>query len=258
MKSILFRKQLTVASLATVLGAVTAFAAPEVREEFHQTYPLTDQGRVHLENINGNVHIVTWNREEIKVDAVKHAKKQEHLDEVKIEVDAKTDRIRIKTKYPDSWLRRNKNNSTGVDYTLTVPKQSHLDKISTVNGGVQIEDVIGDVEANSVNGPVTATGLAGKVELSSVNGAVNASFAEMKKGVSLKSVNGSVTVAVPPEANADVSAKTVNGSVRSDFALQTKKHFPIGRNLDGKLGEGGPAIKMSSVNGGIRVDRAKR
>jgi len=258
MKSILFCKQLTVLSLATVFGALGASAGQEVREEFHQTYPLTRQGRVHLENVNGNVHIVTWDREEVKVDAVKHAKKQEHLDEVKIDIDAKSDRIRIKTKYPDSWARRNKNNSTSVDYTLTMPSQSRLDKISAVNGGIQIENVIGDVEANSVNGPVTATGLAGKVELSSVNGPVKGSFAEVKKAISLKSVNGSVTVTVPPEANADVSAKTLNGGVSSDFPLQTKKHFPIGRNLDGKLGEGGPVIKMSSVNGGIRVDRAKR
>jgi len=172
-------------------------------------------------------------------------------------VDAKADRIRIKTKYPDSKLKRNKNNSTSVDYTLTVPKQSRLDGVSTVNGGIEIEKVSGDVEASSVNGTVIATGLAGDVELSTVNGSVKATFAEVKKAVSLKSVNGGVTVALPPEANADVSANTLNGGISSDFSLQAKKHFPVGRNLDGKLGDGGPAIKMSTVNGGIHLDRAK-
>jgi len=78
MKSIRSCKVLTLVSLATVLGALAAFAAEEVREEFHQTYPLNKQGRVQLENVNGNVHIATWDREEIKVDAIKHAKKQEH------------------------------------------------------------------------------------------------------------------------------------------------------------------------------------
>src|SRR5947207_3915863 len=172
MKTIRSCKVLTMISLATVLGALAAFAAEEVREEFHQTYPLNQQGRVHLENVNGNVHVVTWDREEIKVDAVKHAKKQEHLDEVKIDVDAKADRIRIKTKYPDAKTKRNKNNSTSVDYTLTVPQHSRLDRISTVNGGIEIEKVNGDVEASSVNGNVTAAGLAGQVELSAVNGSV--------------------------------------------------------------------------------------
>ena len=257
MKSIRSSKVLTLVSLATVLGALAAFAANELREEFHQTYPLNKQGKIHLENVNGNIHIVTWDREEIKVDAVKRAKKQEQLDEVKIEVDAKADRIGIKTKYPDSKPRRNKNNSTSVDYTFSVPKQSRLDGVGTVNGGIEIEKVSGDVEASSVNGSVIATGLEGDVELSTVNGSVKATFAAVKKAVSLKSVNGAVSAALPPEANADVSANTLNGGITSDFPLPAKKHFPVGQNLDGKLGEGGPAIKMSTVNGGIHLDRAK-
>ena len=39
----------TFLSLATFMGALAAFAADDVREEFHQTYPLNEQGRVHLE-----------------------------------------------------------------------------------------------------------------------------------------------------------------------------------------------------------------
>lgn len=242
-------------SVALIMGSLVAYAGQELREEFHQTYPLDKTARISLENVNGDVHVVTWDREEVKVDAVKRAKKQEHLDAVKIEVEAKTDRIHIKTKYPDS--RKHKNNSTSVDYTLTVPRQSHLAKISTVNGGVEIENVNGHVEANSVNGPVTASGLVSEVDLSSVNGSVKASFAAVKSAVSLKSVNGSVTVAVPAEADADISAKTLNGGISTDFSLETKKHFPVGRNLDGKLGKGGPTIKLSSLNGGIRIDRSK-
>jgi DUF4097 and DUF4098 domain-containing protein YvlB len=257
MKSIRSHTLFALVSIATVAGAHAVFAAKEVREEFHQTYPLDERGKVQLENVNGNVRIVTWDREEIKVEAIKRAKKQEHLDEVKIEVDAKADRIRVKTKYPDSKLRRNKDNSVSVEYLLTVPRQSSLDRINTVNGEVEIEKVSGDVKASSVNGNVTAAGLAGQVELSTVNGSVKASFAELKQSVSLKSVNGSVTVALPPEANAKVSANTLTGGISSDFALQSKKHFPIGQNLDGNLGEGGPAIKMSTVNGGIRIDRSK-
>jgi len=257
MKTLRSNTLLALVSLATVTGAPAVFAAQEVREEFHQTYPLDNAGKVQLENVNGNVRIVTWDREEIKVDAIKRAKKQEHLDEVKIEVDANADRIRIKTKYPDSKLRRNKDNTVGVEYLLTVPRSSRLDRINTVNGGVEIEKVGGDVKASSVNGNLKAEGLAGQVELSTVNGSVRADFAELKKSASLKSVNGSVTVALPTGAGAKVSAKTLNGGISSDFALQTKKHFPVGKTLDGKIGEGGPAIELSTVNGGIRIDRGK-
>jgi hypothetical protein len=49
----------------------------------------------------------------------------------------------------------------------------------------------------------------------------------------------------------------VTGGINGDFGLQTKKHFPIGQNLDGKLGAGGPTLDLSTVNGGIRIDRSK-
>jgi len=85
---------------------------------------------------------------------------------------------------------------------------------------------------------------------------VKAAFAELKKSVARK--YGSVAIVLPPEANANISANTLNGGIRSDFAFPAKKHFPVEQNLDGELREGGSAIKMSSVNGGIRVDHAKR
>src|SRR4030095_8224428 len=51
----------------------------EVREEFHQTYPLSLTGRVSLENINGDVQIKVWDRAAVQVDAVKRAHRRDRL-----------------------------------------------------------------------------------------------------------------------------------------------------------------------------------
>src|SRR5437773_11817253 len=105
--------------VALFTGGAIASAAKEVREEFHQTYPLNEAGQISLDNVNGKVRIVAWDQKEVKVDAVKRAKSQEHLDAVKIDVSAQPDRLRIKTKYPDAksgWFGWTKNNSTSVDY----------------------------------------------------------------------------------------------------------------------------------------------
>jgi DUF4097 and DUF4098 domain-containing protein YvlB len=254
MKSKMFSTIHTVASFTILLGCLASFAGQEVREEFQQNYPFDRAGKVWLENVNGNVRIATWDRAELKLDAVKRAKNQTDLDQAKIEVDARADRMHIKTTYLSS--QKHKNNSASVDYTLTVPRESNLAKISTVNGSVEIESVTGKVEASSVNGQVKATGLANEANLSSVNGSVNASFVELKSDVALKSVNGGVTIAVPQETDAHISASSSNGGISTDFALQAKSHFPVGKNLDAKLGKGGPAIKMSSVNGAIRINRS--
>ena len=55
------------------LGAHASDHRGAFTEEFHQTYSFTADGRVELENINGAVHISTWDRNEVKVDAVKYA-----------------------------------------------------------------------------------------------------------------------------------------------------------------------------------------
>src|SRR5205085_2514603 len=72
---------------------------PEVTEEFHQTYPLAAGGRVSLSNINGGVRVAAWDRNEVKVDAVKRAYAQERLQEARIEVDSSPSFVHIETKY---------------------------------------------------------------------------------------------------------------------------------------------------------------
>ena len=63
MKSIRSQTFFVLVLLGTFPGAHAVFAANELREEFHQTYPLDKQGKVQLENVNGDVRIVTWDRE---------------------------------------------------------------------------------------------------------------------------------------------------------------------------------------------------
>ena len=82
------------------LGAHASDHRGALTEEFHQTYALTADGRVELDNINGPVHISSWDQNQVKVDAVKYADTKERLDEAKIEIDASASSISIRTKYP--------------------------------------------------------------------------------------------------------------------------------------------------------------
>ena len=82
------------------LGAHASDHRGAFTEEFHQTYAIAADGRVELDNINGAVHISSWDRNEVKVDAVKYADTKERLDEAKIEIDSGKDYLSIRTKYP--------------------------------------------------------------------------------------------------------------------------------------------------------------
>ena len=143
------------ALLALTLGAHASDHSGALTEEFHQTYAIAADGRVELDNINGDVHISTWDRNEVKVDAVKYAGTKERLDEARIEVDAGKNSVSISTKYPDhdhtfNWGSRN--NPAGVEYTLTVPRNARLDEIKLVNGALDLTGAAGEVHASCVNG----------------------------------------------------------------------------------------------------------
>jgi DUF4097 and DUF4098 domain-containing protein YvlB len=233
----------------------------ELTEEFHQSYPLTATGRVSIANINGNVHISAWDRNEVKVDAVKRAYSPERLSEVTIDVTNSADSVVIKTKYPERnqnfETRNRENNPASVEYTLTVPRGASIDGAELVNGSLDIEGVKGDVRASLVNGKVKAGGLTGDVKLSTVNGAqeINVTALDEAKGVTLNSVNGPIVLIVPAGANAQVKASTVHGAITNDFGLTVNEGQYVGRNLAGQIGSGGPRIRLNNVNGSIAIKR---
>ena len=243
------------------------FLAPqkdEVREEFHQTYPLSANGRINIENINGGVRIAVWDQDVVKVDAVKRAYRRERLDEAKIEVSATADIIRIKTEYPNrsqtfnSDEGRRYNNPATVEYSLTIPRKARIESVEVINGSLDIEGAEGDVKASSINGHVKARALMGEVRLSTVNGALEATFSRLDeaKPISLNSVNGSVLLVIPSDANAQLRAGTVHGGISNDFGLPVIDGEYVGHDLNGQLGTGGPRIKLGNVNGRISIRHA--
>lgn len=249
---------------ALLTFAVAAHAADHrgaLTEEFHQTYAITADGRVELDNINGDVHISSWDRNEVKVDAVKYADTKERLDEAKIEIDSGKDYLSIQTKYPDhnnTWNWGSHNNPAGVEYTLTVPRTARLDEIKLINGALDISGVSGEVRASCINGRLQAQDLSGRAKLDTVNGRLEAKFKELtKESVELNSVNGSVDLTIPSDSNAEVEANTVSGRISNDFGLNVNRHQMVGQSLRGELGNGGAHIKLNNVNGRIEIHHAQ-
>lgn len=254
------------ALIAMIAGVGTvARAQDKVQEEFHQTYQLAPQGRIQLENINGSVRVTGWDRNEVKVDAVKWAYTRERLDEAQIVVDPSTESIRISTKYPERSQtitddRRGRlNNPATVDYTLFVPRSARIDAVELINGNLSLEGLTNDVRASSINGDVTARGLLGEAKLSTINGSLDANFNQLDatKSIALTSVNGNVTITIPSDSSANLRASNVHGGIENDFGLPVRKGEYVGYDLSGQLGQGATRIKLGNVNGQINIRRAQ-
>jgi hypothetical protein len=249
------------ALLVLALGAHASEHRGALSEEFHHSYPLTADGRVELDNINGPVHISSWDRNEVKVDAIKSADTKERLEEAQIEIDAGADYVSIRTRYPhhdQTWNWGSRNNPASVEYTLTVPRAARLDEIKLINGSLDIADVSGEVRASCINGRLEARNLAGRSHLSTINGRLDANYAQLPGSpVELNSVNGSVELTIPSDSKAEIEASTISGGIDNDFGLHVNHHRFVGHDLRGELAGGGTRIELRNVNGRIEVHHAQ-
>lgn len=255
-------KRQTSVLIGIVLALALTASAQDLREEFHQTYPLAANGTVSLRGLSGAVHVTTWNQNAVKVDAIKTAHSQERLQEAKIVVENTPDRVVIRTKYPDrNWDDGDDDNDHGrslasVEYSLTVPAGASLDEIKLVSGDVDIKGVGGEVHVGTVSGDVDAQGLRGRADISSVSGDVRVTFSNASARMKLHSVSGDVVAILPANANVEVSANTVSGDISNEFGLDVEHGQYVGHHLTGRIGNGGVSLELNSVSGEIKVRRA--
>lgn len=236
--------------LLVLIGSVVHLGARET-ESFTQTYPLTATGTVKLENVNGSVEIIGWDQPSVKLEAVKTAPSKEDLEHIHLRIDAEPDRLSVKTEYDRKAFLRSWQGE--VRYTLHVPAKASLERISAVNAGLHIRDVLGPLTLKTVNGPIEASGLTGPGSFETVNGSMKVQYASLAgiDELSLRTVNGGCTLILPKSTAFTVNSSTVNGNVRAEGELKIEKtsrgHFRA------TSGSGGPAISFHSVNGDLRI-----
>ena len=239
-----------------LLLVLAALATPSYAqsEVFQKTYPLRAGGTFALSNVNGSVQVDGWDRDEVQIHAVKSARRDlNDLGRVSIEVEANANSVVVRTRYP-----QDESLDVSVDYRVRVPRRIVLNRVGTMNGAVRVTGVEGEGELRSVNGDVDLFDGAGRFSARTTNGSVRLEFHQLaSEGVlSAETVNGSVILALPADANADLDLRSLNGSFRSELPV-TMQSVVSSRELRGRLGQGGVNIRVRTVNGGIRVVTAR-
>jgi len=219
-----------------------------------------------IKGVNGSVQATLAPGKEAQVFATRRADKSDP-ESVKIEVVEHKGGVTICAVYPTS--KRGKpnrcvpgrggrmdthDNDVTVEFTVQVPRGVNLVE-RTVNGDVRAKDLTGNVQASTVNGAVNIT-TTGSAEASTVNGSIGVSLgqADWKGKLAYSTVNGSITVELPANASARVTAKTVNGDLTSDFPMTVSGKFS-NRHMRGTIGKGGRVLSLSTVNGSITLRR---
>jgi len=162
---------------------------------------------------------------------------------------------RVQARGPESD-KSNNNSGWSISYEIFVPQSTNL-SVTTVNGGISISDVRGNLHFEATNGGINLKRLAGEVEGATVNGGVNIELAGATwqgNTIDVKTRNGGVNISVPENFSAHFQTETVNGSLQSDFPLTISGDLKS-RNHDFTIGGGGPMIHVTTTNGGVKLKR---
>jgi DUF4097 and DUF4098 domain-containing protein YvlB len=241
------RSALLLILVLTVATAVPCFA---ISKDFNQTYPLQPNGSFELQNVNGPVEVQGWERNEVEIRAVKTAKEKEaDLDRVSIEVSANPDAVSVVTRYP-----QNEGVEVAVEYAVHIPFGARVRHIGTVNGTVKIAGVESVEDLRTVNGNIEVYEGGGSVHAHTTNGNLHLELTHLEdtRGMSAETTNGSILLALPAGSDADIEARSMNGSFYSELPLSLAS-TQRSRETRGKLGRGGVPAVLHTVNGGIRI-----
>ncbi len=273
--------------LRGLLAGIPWSERAEGKETVVADAPVGGVFRVH--NANGRTRVTGCDRNDIEVVASKTARAESSeaasrlLDEIRLVFSETAEGLDLEVDIPRKWNRRG---TAHLDVQL--PRDMHL-AVSAANGRIDVEgirgpvrarstngsatiaDVIGDVDVSTSNAKVCCTGTSGKltarssngkielrehrgsVDAATSNGLIRVGLQELGKGgVQLATSTGRIVLELPEQVDADVDLRVDNGVIRNDRPLCRASKESNGRVV-GRLGGGGPSIKLRTSNGSISL-----
>jgi hypothetical protein len=272
-------RTLAVGCLAAVLGL--AFSWTPVLGQAPRTDRWTgslEGGKtLEIKGVNGDIRAEAASGNQVEVVWAKHARNSDP-ESVDVQVLPHDGHITICAVYPTPaaslrrWSRSSsapnecapnhggrmnvKDNDVAVDFTVRLPQGVRL-AAHTVNGSIAARSLRSDADVHTVNGRI-ALSTTGEGSAKSVNGSIEATLGSVSGTTPLEfeTVNGSITVAIPRHANAQLRARLVNGRFDTDVPLLVQSFRSRPRAVDGVIGKGGRQLDLHTVNGSIHLQFA--
>jgi len=173
--------------------------------------PLASGSTLKVKNVNGYIHVVAWDREQVEfTGAFKPSSRDE---QVKVRIATTSKGLEIIGEYPKHEHHFGSYRGPECQMDLKVPHKL-LPSLETVNGDVKLSGTAGEAQINTVNGGVFGKDLEGGLRAQSVNGAIQ--LEQVKGGLKLETVNGSVQGKGLDGQGQGVAISAVNGTITLD------------------------------------------
>ena len=274
------------------------FTFKSYTESIDKSYNLNKNGTLTIKNFDGSIDVRTeWEENTIILSATKTASVEDYLSKIDIvHIQENDNNLTLETVYSDSTIEAT------VDYTLIVPSSITLNlntknkniTVRDVNGPVHATTEYGDIELYNVGNDITAAitqegalsiyqpqknvkattnhgpiiifdsqkGIIAKTEK---KGSIHVTCKALsdKDDVWLQTETGGIKLILPPDATAQVFAKTEQGTFTSEFPLTLASQTTtldnhawarFKREAKGILGEKSKTkIKLYSKNSSIKL-----
>jgi hypothetical protein len=262
---------LAIVLICAFLAAATPAAAQRAGEPFRWSGDVQKDRWVYVHNVNGEVRVEPGTGSKLEVTAIKRWRRGDP-EEVRITVqqvgsgkgdvlicalwteNSSCDEDGVHSR-GGGWRWGNHSNDTSVEFTIHLPAGVRV-QATSVNGNVEVDGATAEVYANTTNGSVEVRSSGGPVRARTTNGDIIVRSGTLgDERLEYSTTNGSITLELPSSANADVDMRTVNGTLSSDFPLTLQGEINR-RHLRATLGKGGPSLRVSTVNGNIRLRKA--
>jgi len=222
------------------------------KDEFNQSYQLAAGATVVVSGINGSVDIETSAGSVAEVNIVRSARNRDDLEFRKVLVEQTATSLTVKGEN-DSSSGRNREVRQRV--TLKLPRAIDLG-VSGVNGKVGVGEIDGPVRLSGINGKVQVAQAMGYSDISGINGQVKVTISQLgQRGIHVSGVNGGVELMFAEDLNADLDVTGINGSVNPQVANVTVFGKIDRQNFHAKIGSGGSPIKVTGINGHVKLGR---
>jgi hypothetical protein len=227
-------------------------------DETRKTFELKPGARVEVQGINGSVEIQTSDTKTAEVVVRRTADSPSSLRRREMSVE----------QTPDGLLVRSRQGHVGLwehlfvrdpkeDVTIKAPRQIAL-SLKGINGRLVAGDIEGPLELKGLNGKVELGQAMNSIQISSVNGNISVGVKQLSgDGARLNGVNGNIELRLASGLNADLTARGMNGSVRSEISEVTVDKEEYGSRYSARIGKGGAPIDIKGINGNLRLTRAE-
>ena len=246
--------------LTRAVGASSEDSQGEVRDEIRRSFELQPGARIEVQGINGSVDLQTSDSKSAEVYVLRTGKSRDALDRREVTVEQTANGILIKGKearHRGFWEHLFGGRTPNEQVTIKAPRQIAF-ALKGVNGRVTSGDIDGPLEVKGVNGKIELGQTSGSAEISGVNGRISVGLKSLDdRGARFSGVNGGIELRLGDGLNADLTARGMNGNVRSEIAGVTVDKEEYGRNYSARIGTGGAPITISGINGNVRLTRGE-